>query len=183
MRSCLLLLFLALTVNSCIPTPTDQGICKTSEGDVKTYNVIGVWKKDPKTAKEAANFSAGNFRLLYIVQGASKGMLEGEEFDNIEVYYNSEICEKVVSNGFETKITKAGLYFHDDGRSRIKTNMLNFEEEDPENVEELVKYRFTGSCNGTKLHLIRGSGDSEKIDTYTFFASNPPTNSCNFEGN
>ncbi len=165
--------------------PTEQGICKTSEGDVKTYNIIGVWKKDPKTSKEAANYSNGNFRLLYIVQGGAEAVLEGDEFDNIEVYYNSGICEKIVSNGVETKVSKAGLYFHDDARSRIKTNILNLEDEsnDAEPVEELVKYRFSGSCNGTKLHLIRGSGNSEQVDTYTFFASNPPTNSCKFDSN
>lgn len=177
MRSYCLLLVMSFAFSSCLPLPTEQGICKTSQGDVNTHNIIGVWKKDPSTAKESKNYSEGIFKLLYIAQGSNSGSVRGDDIDDgVEVDYNSSICEKHVSNKVETRVTKAGLYFHDDGRKRIKTNMIYLDEEepDPEPREEIFTYRFTGSCNGTKLHLTK----SGKTETYTFFATSPPTNSC-----
>lgn len=131
-------------------------------------------EKDPKTTAEAKNFSEGNFRLLYIVRGTAKAVLEGDPVDGMDVYYNSDICEKVVSNEVETRITKVGLYFHDDANKRIMTNTIDTTDNDAEAVEETFTYSFSGNCNTTKLYLKKGS----KTDSYTFFGTNPTTASC-----
>ncbi len=162
---------------SCVPLPTDQSVCSTAEGDVKTYNVIGVWKKVPQTAVERKSFSNGNFRLLYIVQGGADAVLSGGILEDVEVYYNSSICEKAISNNLETEIKKAGLYFHDDGRMRIRSTIVDIADGQTEPEEKWSDYSFSGNCAETKLFL-KSNGVTE---TYTFFSANPPTDACKFE--
>jgi hypothetical protein len=182
-------------VSACVPYGQNQAVeggvninsatCKTGDGDVNTYQIVGVWKKDvDKTDQEEVdNYAEGNYKLLYVVDGVPDGQkgLEGGKAGNVDIFYSNAICEKIVSGGTtpsnrEVKITKVGLYFS--GNKRIATNILDATDTEADPVETIyIDYRFSGSCSKTKLYLSKGLLGG-KPESYTFFASNPPSNSC-----
>jgi hypothetical protein len=180
-----LTLVIGLTLNSCIPLPTEQGVCKTSEGDVNTHQIFGVWKKVPNTVVEQNEFSADTYRLLYISRGNARGQsVSGGFLDDgnlrLRIQYSHAICFKRVNADTEDIPLEGGLYYLDSPRKRIRTNMivgLDPEESGGQDqVEEWAEYSFSGSCGKTRLTLTRGS----KVDTYTFFATEPPNSVCDF---
>lgn len=181
MRALFLLSVFGVALVSCIPLPTEQGVCKTDNGDVNTHQVFGVWKKVPNTQDEEAEFSPDTYRLLYISRGNARNQsISGGFVDGIRVQYSHAICFKRVNADTEDIPLEGGLYYLDSPRKRIRVNMVTGldpeENNDQEQVEDWVSYSFSGNCGKTRLTLTRGS----KVDTYTFFSTEPPNTVCDF---
>jgi hypothetical protein len=168
-----LLSVFGLALKSGTPHPTQVGVCKTSEGEVDTYNIIGVWKKDTVSN---AHKSRSEDRFLYIIQSGAESVIESDDEIAWPVLYNSAICEKIVSSEGEEKVTKVGLYFHDESKGLFQSSVMNLEAEEGEMSDDVVKYSFSGSCEGTKLILTRGN----RVEAYTLVTTNPATNACSF---
>jgi hypothetical protein len=179
-----LCLFLLLGVaTSCTqPFQVENGICKTSDGEINTYNPIGVWKKISTTDTTDVFYTSGsNYRLLYLVSGGVSEVTSPGKVENIPVYYSNLLCEEVHSGKNNVDTAKIGAYFFDDGNSRLRTAIFNNEKGETAPTENWVTYRFSGSCGNTMMTLRYRStitGKVNKTEKYQYYNGSTGEDPC-----
>lgn len=165
-------LVFGISVNPYSPAPSTNQQC-SAENSAGAHNIIGVWRRIQEN-KRGKSAPPGVHNVLVIAQGREDIALEGDHLDDVDVYYSNLICEEVVSNDSRI-VTKKGLYFHDDAKKRIKTNIVALAAEDSSPEEKTWTYSFSGSCNRTLLTLTDSSGNK---DIYAYVNSDVPEDAC-----
>lgn len=170
------------------------GECKTEEGVIDTYNIVGVWKQEPDETNQAEmdSYEEGNFNLLYVVYLNSAVVIGTPTAGSTLRPEASLICERYASGSFtdyqsDSVILKFGTWYtgRSNGVKFLNTSLTdNFSKSTIRNQIETgseIQYAFTGSCGKTKLHLNRRLMDTSRQPravSYTLFGLNPTAESC-----